>query len=207
MTYLSIVEKFKILFSLLLDYEYLFVFIGLLLVMTLFYSIKKISGKKYLLFMFLLLGIIFGISIINNYNVLSITFDNFANIFFGNIYFPSIYVYIGTLVIGFISFIVSMFSTMCKKIYKVMNGIMFIINNVLFVIILNIIAKNKIDIFSINSLYTNIFNISAFGLEYTNPLTNIGFLAKFTSFLLIYLTNIILYSLRNCSYIYTIRIK
>lgn len=155
MTYLSIIEKFKILFNTLLDFKFILVFTIFLLLFTLLYFIKKLNSKKYILCMSLSFLIIFGISIIGNYKVLSNTFDDFATIFFGNIYFPSIYVYIGVLVISLISFIVSMLNITLKKVYKVINSIMFVLNSVLFIIVINIIAKNKIDIFSINSLYTD----------------------------------------------------
>ena len=66
------------------------------------------------------------------------------------------YVYVGTLLIVAIAFITSMFNKMLNKVYKIINGITFVMNNMLLVIILNIIAKNKIDVFTPNSLYTNI---------------------------------------------------
>lgn len=155
MTYLSIIEKFKILFDTFWDFKFILIFTILLLVLGFLYIIKVLSGKKYVLFMFISFALLFGISVVSNYKVLSNTFDNFATILFGNIYFPSVYVYIAVLTISFIVFVVSMLSINLKKIYKIINSISFVINNILFVIILNIIAKNKIDIFSINSLYTN----------------------------------------------------
>lgn len=155
MTYLSIMEKLNILFDTMMDFYFIIVFSVFLMVFTFMYIAKKITIKKYVLLMILSFMVVFGISIITNYEVLSNTFDNFATIFFGNIYFPSIYVYIGTLVISFIAFIVSIFNIMLNKIYKVVNSVMFVVNNVLFVVILNIIAKNKIDVFSTQSLYSN----------------------------------------------------
>lgn len=155
MTYLSFIEKFKILFELIFDFKFILVFMIVLILLTLLFGIRKLSAKKYILFMIMSFIIVFIISIINNYKVLSDTFDNFTTIFFGNIYFPSIYVYIGVLVISFISLLNSLLNKMMYKVYKVINTIMFVINNFLFVIVLNIIAKNKIDVFSINSLYTN----------------------------------------------------
>lgn len=155
MTYLSIVEKLQILFKTLLDFKFILVFTILLLILTLLYVVKKISSKKYVLCMSLSFIIAFVISIIGNYNVLSNTFDNFTTILFGNIYFPSIYVYIGCLVISFIFFITSMLNVMLKKIYKIINSVMFVMNNILFIVILNIIARDSIDIFSITSLYSN----------------------------------------------------
>lgn len=155
MTYLSIIEKLKILFDTMMDFEFILVFTVLLIVLTFLYIIKKLNTKKYIIMLLLSFIVVFGISIFSNYKTLSNTFDNFFTIFFGNIYFPSIYVYISVLVISFISFIVSISNIMLNKIYKIVNSVMFVINNLLFVIILNIIAKNNIDIFSINSLYTN----------------------------------------------------
>lgn len=155
MTYLSLTQKLKILLDVLFSFKFILIFVILLLILTFLYAIKKISSKKYILLMISSFIILFAISITMNYKVLSNTFDNFTNIFFGNIYFPSIYVYIGVLVISLIVFITSMLSKMLKKIYKIINGIMFVCNNILFIIVLNIIAKNKIDIFSTASLYTN----------------------------------------------------
>jgi len=155
MTYLNIIEKLKVLIDMLLDFKVVLIFTILLIITSIFYIIKKINSKKYILISLLLLVIMFGISIISNYEILSKTFDNFTTIFFTNIYFPSIYVYIVVLVIGLISFITSMLNITLGKIYKTINTIMFIVNNILLVIILNIVAKNKIDIFSISSLYTN----------------------------------------------------
>lgn len=156
MTYLSLLEKINIFFNMIFDFKIVFVLVLLLLIINLLFFIKKISYKKYILSMILSMIIVLSISIILNFNVLSNTFDNFMNLFFSNIYFPSIYVYIGILIIVFITFIVSVFSTKINNTYKIVNSIMFSLNNVLLIIILNIIAENKIDVFSIQSLYTNI---------------------------------------------------
>lgn len=185
MTYLSIFEKFKILFDMLLDFEFILVFVILLMFFTFLYIIKKINTKKYILMLLVSFIVVFGISIIGNYDVLSNTFDNFTTIFFGNIYFPSIYVYISVLIISFIAFIVSILNIMIKKIYKAINSIMFIVNNILFIIILNIIAKNKIDIFSVNSLYTNTNLVVV--LELSMGL----FILWILSLIAIYVTNVI----------------
>lgn len=156
MSYLSIVEKFKILFDMILDVKFIFIFLGVLVIATFLYLIKKIDNRKYIMIITLSLLLILGIDIVINYKVLAEVFDNFMTIFFSNIYFPSVYVYVGTLLIVAIAFITSMFNKMLNKIYKIINGITFVMNNILLVIILNIIAKNKIDVFTPNELYTNI---------------------------------------------------
>ena len=156
MSYLSIVEKFKILFDMVLDFKFIFIFLGVLVIATFLYLIKKIDNRKYIMIITLSLLLILGIDIVVNYKELAEVFDNFMTIFFSNIYFPSVYVYVGTLLIVAIAFITSMFNKMLNKIYKIINGITFVMNNILLTIILNIIAKNKIDVFTPNELYTNI---------------------------------------------------
>lgn len=156
MSYLSIAEKFKILFDMILDFKFIFIFLGVLVIATFLYLIKKIDNRKYIMIITLSLLLILGIDIVINYKELAEVFDNFMTIFFSNIYFPSVYVYVGTLLIVAIAFITSMFNKMLNKIYKIINGITFVMNNILLVIILNIIAKNKIDVFTPNELYTNI---------------------------------------------------
>ena len=156
MSYLSIIEKFKILFDMILDFKVIFVLLGILVIATFLYLIKKIDNRKYIMIITLSLLLILGIDIVINYKELAEVFDNFMTIFFSNIYFPSVYVYVGTLLIVAIAFITSMFNKMLNKIYKIINGVTFVMNNILLVIILNIIAKNKIDVFTPNELYTNI---------------------------------------------------
>ena len=155
MKYLSLLEKLKVLLDMLLSFKFILIFVIIMLILTILYLFKKISNKKYISFMSLSIIITLIISIIKNYEILSNTFDNFTTIFFSGIYFPSIYVYIGILLIVSLVFITSMLSSEKIKIYKIINSVMFILNNIFFIIILNVIAKNNIDVFSISSLYTN----------------------------------------------------
>ena len=99
MTYLTILEKLKILLDILLDYKIILIFTILLIILTLLYLVKILNKKKYILSTILSFIVVFSISIISNYKILSTTFDNFTTIFFRGIYFPSIYLYITTLVV------------------------------------------------------------------------------------------------------------
>ena len=155
MTYLTILEKLQILLDMILDSKILLALIGIIIILSILNLLKVINNKKYILLLVasLLISLVVDISI--NYKSLSVTFDNFMTIFFTNIYFPSIYVYISILVINIITFIISIFNINMKKSYKIINTIIFILNNIFLIIILNVVAKNNIDIFSIESLYTN----------------------------------------------------
>ncbi len=82
MSYLSIVEKFKILFDMILDFKFIFIFLGVLVIATFLYLIKKIDNRKYIMIITLSLLLILGIDIVINYKELAEVFDNFMTIFF-----------------------------------------------------------------------------------------------------------------------------
>ena len=127
MTYLSIIEKLKILFNMMLDNKIVLIFLIAVIAISLLYFIKVISYKKSISLILIALIITLITSISTNYKVLSKTFDNFMTILFSNIYFPSIYVYLVILLISMIVFIVSLFNTILKKSYKIVNNIFFFI--------------------------------------------------------------------------------
>lgn len=185
MKYLSIIEKFKILFDTLMSFKFIFILIILMLILTILFICKKMSNKKYVIFMSLSMALTFIISIVKNHKILSNTFDNFTTIFFNGIYFPSIYIYISVLIVILLAFITSILNSKKKKIYKIINSVTFIINNIFFIIILNIIAKNNINVFEISSLYTNKSLVAILEL-------NMGlFILWITTLSIIYITNII----------------
>lgn len=184
MTYLSIIEKLKILFNMMLDNKIVLIFSIAIIAISLLYFIKVISYKKSISLILIALIITLITSISTNYKVLSGTFDNFMTILFSNIYFPSIYVYLVILLISMIVFIVSLFNTILKKSYKIVNNIFFIMNSILFIVIINIIAKNKLDVFS-NTMYSNINLVSILEINM------IIFLLWIGSLIVIYTTDVI----------------
>ncbi len=191
MTYLNIIEKFKILFETIIDFKEIIIFLGQMVLLTTLYITKKLSTKRYVECTILSLIITLLFSILINKKILFNTFDNFLTIFFRNIYFPSIYVYISMLVIILLSTVVTLLSKSTKKVYKIINSSVFTINGVLLILILNIIAKNKIDIFSISSLYTNTSLVVA--LEISTGL----FLVWLGILLITYITEHIIESISN----------
>lgn len=155
MRYLTLLEKLKILIDVLMTFKFVLVLIAIMLILTILFIFKKLSNKKYTILMSLSILLTLIISIIGNYKTLFKTFDNFTTIFFNGIYFPSIYIYLSVLLVVAVAFITSILSIKKKKVYKIINSIAFILNNIFFIIVLNIIAKNSINVFEISSLYTN----------------------------------------------------
>lgn len=185
MRYLTLLEKLKILIDVLMTYKFVLVLIAIMLVLTILFIFKKLSNKKYTILMSLSILLTLIISIIGNYKILFKTFDNFTTIFFNGIYFPSIYIYLSILLVVAVAFITSILSTKKKKVYKIINSIAFILNNIFFIIVLNIIAKNSINVFEISSLYTNSSLVAILEL-------NMGlFILWIVSLIVAYITNTI----------------
>ena len=161
MTYLNITEKLEILFNTLIDYKLILLFASVVIILTILYVFKRLSGNGYVKGISLSLLFSLIISFIVNQDGMSKVFDSVSTKFFENIYFPSVYTYTGIILILLISTILTAFNKNSKKVYKIINSSAFIINSTLFVLLLNIIANNDIDIFSIESLYTNMAAVVA----------------------------------------------
>lgn len=183
MTYMTILEKMQILINNILNHKMVLVLAVALFIFTLFYIIKVINKKQYVLSMIMSFVVILGFTIGDNYSVLSNTFDKFMTTIFENVYFPSIYVYIASILIIFISLIISILNIKIRNIYRIINGIAFIFNGILLVLVLSIVSSSEIDVFSISSLYTD-KNLLAI-LE----ISIVSFILWIVSLCVVYITN------------------
>ena len=74
---------------------------------------------------------------------------------FTNIYFPSTYTYLFTLTMIDIITLVSLLNLKGNKVYKIIHGVFFFIIQFILALILELLSKNKIDIFSKTSVFSN----------------------------------------------------
>ena len=155
MKYTSILEKLQYLFGFIKSSAVYIIFLSILSLLFVLFLTKKVKKNKFLVMTIILYLSLFIIVIFNNYQSLNTTFDSIITNLFTNIYFPSTYAYLFILAVVDIVTIISLFNIKGEKIYKVVNGICFGIIQFIFVIIMEIIAKNNIDIFSKSSLFTN----------------------------------------------------
>lgn len=155
MKYTSIFEKIGCLFNQITSSIIYPIFIAVIIFLIILLFVKKIKNKKIVLLMIMSYLILFITIIANNYESLSKVFDSLSTNIFTNIYFPSTYTYLFILIIIDISTISSLINIKTEKIYKIINGICFFVIQFVFSIVLNIIAKGNIDIFSKKSLFTN----------------------------------------------------
>ncbi len=191
MKYINIIDKLKLLFEL-ISGNYLF--IGILIISLILFIINKfkiINSKKTGLLITLTFILSFSIILFYSSNTLFKTFDNIANLIFKNIYFPSIYVYIGIILITNIILIMSVLSKNISKIYTKINISTSFVLNFLLLILLNTIGSKEIDILSLNSLYTNKYIVTLI------ELTTSTFIIWMMSLLLISIINSILIYMDN----------
>ena len=165
MTYLGLLDKIGILFNLTNKYIVIPILFGVIMVTTIlnkFNLLGNVKRRNINIISFIISAIVV---ISTNYRILSKTFDNFLDIFFTNIYFPSIYVYIFMIVSIYVVIIYSIFSKNLSKVYKKTNYIAGVSLNLILLVILNIIANDRIDIFSNDSLYTSVNLVSMLELS------------------------------------------
>lgn len=182
MKYTNIFEKILFLFQVIGSswiYIAFAIFLALLIVLLV---LKKISKKTSFILTTLATNLLLGYTIYNNYSEISKTFNSLIDNIFKNIYFPSTYVYLFVLLTINIIAIGSLLKKKLEKVYKYINAICLIITNFTFILIIEIIAKNQVDIFSKKSLFTNTDLITL--LEFSINIFIIWLIALITSYLI-----------------------
>ena len=82
-------------------------------------------------------------------------FDYMMNNLFIVIYFPNLAIYLAAIIITNIILWISLFNYKTSENIKRLNIVIYLIMNYLLVLIFNVINKNKLDIFSQESIYKN----------------------------------------------------
>ena len=185
MKYTNLFEKLQCVFDLISKDWYGIIFLIISFFFLVFIFTKIISKKSGLLVISCSYLLLLCITIFPHQKQLGIVGNDIINNFFVNLYFPSVYVYFFIyIVIGAIS-VYALFSKRMSKIYQWFHGITFFVIQFIFVMILNILSQNEIDIFSKASLFSNKNLVILLELS-----TNI-FIAWLIGVLFIYFTNII----------------
>ncbi len=155
MKYLNILEKTINLFTIAKNSWINLVFLGISLLLLILLFMKKITKKTSFLVALLSYITLITYTIVTNFNILSKTGNNLLDQLFVDIYFPSTYVYLFVFLFINIVTIGSLINIKKKSTYKTVNGIVFLITNFIFVLILEIISNQKIDIFKKSSIFSN----------------------------------------------------
>lgn len=155
MTYTTIFEKLLCILNIIgTSWVYIaFSLISILLLILL--GMKKISKKTCFILITLATKLVLGYTVYIYYDPISKMINSIVDNIFLNIYFPSAYAYLFILLSIDIITIVNILKPRAEKIYKIVNSICLIITNFILALILEIIAKNNIDIFAKESLFSN----------------------------------------------------
>ena len=155
MKYTNIFEKLNCVFNIVKDNWIYLAFLGFVALLLLLTSFKKIKRKT--CFMTSLVSYIALLTYIiaTNNKQLGIIGNSLIDNLFMSIYFPSAYAYLFVLIISLIITFTSVLNRKRSKVYQWIHGIFFFAMQFIFVLILQILSKNKIDIFSKTSLFSN----------------------------------------------------
>mgnify|MGYP003304668552 CR=1 FL=1 len=103
--------------------------------------------------------------VIENIESLSKTFESIVDYTFTNIYFPSIYVYLVILIVMNVFCLLSLFKVRLEKKYKVVNGVSVLVINFILALILDVIARDNVDLFKKTSLFSNVDLVNSLQID------------------------------------------
>ena len=185
MKYTTIFEKLLCIFDLISKSWLNILFVGIATILLILLVCKKLSKKKCFLFITIACFVLLSCTIIRNFDSLSKMMNILIDNLFTNIYFPSTYAYLFILIVIDVVSIGNLLNPKIEKVYKTIHGICFIVINFILTIILEMVAKYEIDIFSKGSLFSNTDFVTL--LEFSMNV----FIIWLVSLLITYLINLV----------------
>ena len=155
MTYTTILEKLLTLINV-ISTSYIYIGFGIISILLLLLLIfKKISKKTCFIIISIITKLILGYTVYLYYDTINKLINDIVDNIFLNIYFPSIYAYLYVILIINIFTITNILKPKGEKVYKTINGVTLTLTNFILILILEILAKNKIEVFNKASIFSN----------------------------------------------------
>ena len=156
MSKISLVEKWGILLEVTKSSYWFLLIIALLSILgiMLLNTNKKTKNRNKIIYI-AFSSIIVVLVIIMYHGPITNIFDYMMNNFFIAIYFPNLAIYFAALIIMNIILWISLFHKKTSDIIKKTNIIVYILMNYLLILILSIINKENLDVFTQSSVYNN----------------------------------------------------
>ncbi len=155
MTSISMLDKLKLVLNLSENVFNIAIIVFMIFISFLFITTNKNNRKSSLKAYIAMYIILFAVILIRYYDSLPTMFDYFMDNVFDIIYFPNIAVYMGFIILSNIIMLVSIFSTRTHKYIKTINVIISGILDYIFVLFVSLVNAKKINVFNIESLYSN----------------------------------------------------
>jgi len=156
MTKTSFMDKLNIILEVSKSSKLFIAVIAIIVVLAVLAITMNKKNAKYtkniyvLVYAFILIAILVAYS-----SSLGKMFDYMMNNLFIAIYFPNIAIYLAAIIITNIILLVSIFNKKITKLIKNLNVVMFSIMNYLLVLILSVVHKENLDVFTQTSIYGN----------------------------------------------------
>lgn len=156
MAKMTLLDKLGILLEIIKSNKYFLLLIALMIVLAIafFISAKK-SNKKIKKIYILCYGILILIVGIIYHDSLQKMLDYMMNNFFIALYFPNIAIYFAAIITANIILLISIFNKNITKIVRIINITIYCLITYIFILTLNIITTNKLDVFTQESIYGN----------------------------------------------------
>lgn len=156
MTQTTILEKLKIVFDVSMSSKlFIAVFAFIILLSIVALTTNKHNAKRGKTIYGLVYAAILVAILIFYHESIGKMFDYMMNNFFIVLYFPNIAVYLAAIIITNIILLVSAFNFKTPKLVRNINIVVYGIIHYLLALVLNVITKNNLDIFSQTSVYGN----------------------------------------------------
>ena len=156
MTKLSFLEKLKIFFSISKSSKlFLAIIVFLIFFAYLLITTNKKNQKTTKNLFILIYTFIFLFIIIAYHSSLGKMFDYLMNNVFIVFYFPNLAIYLVAIIVMNIILLVSIFNYKTTKFIKNINIVVYCLLNYLLALILNVITTEKLDIYTVQSVYGN----------------------------------------------------
>ena len=156
MTQTTILDKLKVILDVSMSSKLFIAVISFIILITLVsLTTNRKNVKRTKLIYGLTYLVVIATIIVFYYDSLGKMFDYMMNNFFIVLYFPNVAVYLAAIIITNIIVLVSVFNFKTPKLVRNINVIIYGIINYLLALVLNVVTKNNLDIFSQTSIYGN----------------------------------------------------
>ena len=153
---LSIIQKVKLFFNTAISTPFfiLYAVIGILLVVFMIIDLKK--KNKFSKIIYIISGLfLISFFFVKYFNIILKVIDSFVEIVLKALYFPNLGIYVVMLIITNGTFIYNLISKKTSTSSKITTGIINVIIDFIFIMIIGIISSEKIDITSEVKLYSD----------------------------------------------------
>lgn len=156
MSKISLAEKWQILLEVTKSSYWFLLIIVLLSILgiMLLNTNKKTKNRNKKIYL-ISSGIILSLIIVMYHGPITNIFDYMMNNLFIAIYFPNLAIYFAALIIMNIILWISLFHSKTSELIKKINIIVYILMNYLLILILSVINKDNLDVFTQSSVYNN----------------------------------------------------